>query len=475
MNYVRKVFSKFDPSSLQIRLTVGLVAVSALGLASLATWTGWKMQQILIDSHKHSIKEIASRLPRDVELYSEMLPIEAALQKAIDNRTDSFTLLWAKNQENKILAKSNNLTVSSSSIADLIYLTQMPIKAQVYEVKGRYFVSCGEKLRAQGKLLGEISIARDITRDQTMFLTMLHYVNVASILVIIVISGVIAFYIKHSLQPLRQISQMTAVIEAENLVKSTSHLKLQLKSAPSEVKELAQTVNMMLSRLSQAWDKERQFTNNISHELRTPLTVVYGYLQSVLRRQHNLTEIQKEALETAASEAERTIRILQDLLDLARADDGYGQLNFEDCVLNDIVCEIAEMTSKNSSREIIIEAPHSIIVKADSSKLKQALLHLIDNAINYSNSDTSIIIKLKQTQKEGIIQVCDNGYGIPLQHQARIFERFYRVDEARGRSTGGTGLGLSVVKTFIEAMGGTVTVSSKIDVGSIFTIILPLS
>lgn len=471
MSRFNRLFPKIDPFSLQFRLTIGIIIVSAFGLAGLATWIGWKMQQILIDSHKRNIQEIASRLPRDVEVYSEMLPIETALQKAIDNRTENDTLLWAKSQEtNQILAKSNNLNpVSGSNIAELISLTEMPDKAQIYAVKRHYFVLCGEKLRIKGKLIGEISIAKDITRDQTMFVTMLHNVNIAGVVVILVISATIAFYIKNSLQPLRQISQMTAVIQAEDL----DSYKLHLAQAPTEVKELAQTVNMMLSRLSQAWEKERQFTSNISHELRTPLTVVYGYLQSVLRRQQNLTEIQKEALQTAASEAERTIHILQDLLDLVRIDSRYGNFHIQPCVLNDIVSEVVEMAYQNSNRQIQIEAPtYPITVKADSSKLEKVLLNLIDNAIKYSNQDTPIIIKLKQIKNEGIIEVFDNGYGIPLQHQSRIFERFYRLDDARS-SNGGTGLGLSIVKSFIESMGGTVMVSSKINQGSVFTITLP--
>ncbi len=471
MSRFNRLFSKIDPFSLQFRLTIGIIIVSAFGLASLATWTGWKMQQILIDSHKRNIQEIASRLPRDVEVYSEMLPIETALQKAIDNRTENDTLLWAKSQDtNQIVAKSNNLNpVYGSNIAELTSLKEMPAEAEIYAVKGHYFVLCGEKLRIKGELLGEISIAKDITRDQTMFVTMLHNVAIAGIVLIVIISATIAFYIKNSLQPLRQISQMTAVIQAEAL----DSYKLHLATAPTEVKELAQTVNMMLSRLSQAWEKERQFTSNISHELRTPLTVVYGYLQSVLRRQQNLTEIQKEALQTAASEAERTIHILQDLLDLVRIDSRYGNFHIQPCVLNDIVPEVVEMAYQNSNRQIQIEAPtYPITVKADSSKLEKVLLNLIDNAIKYSHQDTPIIIKLKQIKNEGIIEVFDNGYGIPLQHQSRIFERFYRVDEARS-SNGGTGLGLSIVKSFIESMGGTVMVSSKMNQGSVFTITLP--
>ncbi|NJL64860.1 MAG: HAMP domain-containing histidine kinase [Methylacidiphilales bacterium] len=470
MNRSSRIFPKINPSSLRVRLTIGIAVFSALGLGSLATWTSWKMEQLLINSHKANIEQIASRLPFDVEVYSQMLPIQTALEKAVNNRATIDTLLWITNQNNSIVAKSSNLNpLSDTSAPELIALTKMPVKAQVYHIKGRSYVLCGGELKVQGQILGKISIAQDITRDQTMFVAMVQNVGIYTILVIIFISVGIAFYIRHSLQPLRQISRMTEAIQAEDL----GEARLYLSNAPSEVKELAQTVNMMLSRLSEAWEKERQFTSNISHELRTSLTIVHGYLQSILRRQQNLTEIQKEALSTAASEAERTIQILQDLLDLVRADSGYLQLNMEPCILDNIVIEVVSMAQQNSSREILIEIENNpITIKADSNRIKQILLNLIDNAVKYSNPDTPINLQLKQLSNQVIIQICDKGFGIPLQHQSRIFERFYRVDAARTR-TAGTGLGLSIVKTLVEKMGGSISVRSKLGEGTMFTISLP--
>ncbi|MDF5732340.1 MAG: ATP-binding protein [Rhizonema sp. PD38] len=471
MNQLSNILRKIDLFSLRARLTLGVAAVSILGLGSLAIWTSWTMQQFLIDSHKHNLEEISTRLPRDVEVYSEILPPEAALKNAINNLSNTKMMLWVKNPNQKIIASSNNLhRLPNSTINQLISLTEMPIKPQIYEINQNYFVLCGLSLQVQGKLLGQLVLVQDVTRDQTMFLAMVWRLRTASILVIIVMVIAITFYIQRSLRPLRQISQMTEVISAEDL----GQARLYLDNAPSEVRELAQTLNMMLSRLSQSWEKERQFFSNVSHELRTPLTIIHGYLQSILRRQHLLTEVQKEALETAASEAERTVRLLQDLLDVARADSGYLYFNIQSCSLNDLVAEVVEMAGQDGDRTITIESStYPIQVKADDIRLKQVLLNLIDNAIKYSEPGTSISLKLSQQGEEGIIQVFDKGYGIPLQHQSRIFERFYRVDEARNRSTGGSGLGLSIVKTLVEAMGGSVTVRSKLGEGSVFTVILP--
>ncbi|MDJ0736067.1 MAG: ATP-binding protein [Nostocaceae cyanobacterium] len=472
MKHINNILRKIDPLSLRFRLTIGIAAFSAVGLGGLAIWTSWKMQHILIDSHKQSIEQLASTLPRDVQVYSEMLPLQKSLEKAVSSLSNTNTLLWVTSTKKKILVKSNSFNATDNSIASKLFsLTEMPLKPKVSKIDKRYYIVCSDSLEIKGKKIGELSIAHDITREQTMFVAMVQNLTIASILVIVAISGTIAFYIKRSLQPLRELSQMTEVISAQDLGKA----HLYLENAPSEVKELAQTCNMMLSRLSQSWEQERQFVSNVSHELRTPLTIVNGYLQSVLRRQQNLTETQKEALETASLEAERTIRLLQDLLDLARADSGYLHFTIKPFVLNNLVQEVLKMADKYTERKIYIEGGNKPIkIKADYNRLQQVLLNLIDNAVKYSPAHTPIIIKLNHLQEQAIIQICDQGEGIPLQHQSRIFERFYRVDESRSNATGGTGLGLSIVKTLVDGMGGSVGVCSKLGEGSVFSVTLPL-
>jgi heavy metal sensor kinase len=468
----KQILPQIDPFSLRVRLTVGVAAVSALGLGSLSIWTSWKMQQLLINSHKNNIQEIAERLPHDVKLYNEMMPSSDGVQKIINSLTTDNKFLWVKSLDNKILAKSHTLNqLSPETASKLISSIEMSMKPQVKKVDERYFVFCGNSLPLRGKVMGKLFVVQDVTHEQTMFLVIVQSLGIGSIFTIIGISVAIAIYIKRSLQPLRQLSQMTEVISIADL----GQAQLYLDNAPSEVRELAQTCNMMLSRLAQSWEQERQFVSNVSHELRTPLTIVHGYLQSVLRRESNLTEIQREALTTAAAEAERTIRLLQDLLDLARADSGYLHFRLEPCVLNDLITEVVAMAEIYSDRQITIEsASQPIEVKADYNRLKQVLLNLIDNAVKYSEPKTPVTVKLHQQGDEAMIQVCDQGYGIPLQHQSRIFERFYRVDEARTSSTAGCGLGLSIVKTLLEGMGGNVTVRSRLGEGSTFIITLPV-
>ncbi|MBV8886044.1 MAG: two-component sensor histidine kinase, partial [Chroococcidiopsidaceae cyanobacterium CP_BM_RX_35] len=410
---IDQAWRKLDPFSLRVRLTVGIAAVSAAGLGSVAIWTSWQMQQILIESHKQSIEYIAYRLPRDVELYREIWPVEIGLKKAIDNLTTAQTLLWVKRPNGTIAAESAALKIPADpTAAALMSFTQMRLRPQLYEVNGRYFVLCGNQLQLKGKALGHLFVAQDISLDQTLFLAVVWSLGIASVLSILAITVVIAVYIQRSLRPLRQLSQLAETISAEDL----GEAQLRLEHAPTEVKELAQMWDIMLSRLSASWEQQRQFTSNVSHELRTPLTIVHGYLQSMLRRGTNLTEPQREALEIAASEAERTIRLLQDLLDLARADSDF---HIESLVLNDVVAEVVGMAEQFSQRVIFIKATAPIIVRAARDHLKQVLLNLIDNALKYSNKSESVILKLSQLGEQALIQVCDKGCGIPLQHQAR--------------------------------------------------------
>ncbi len=466
---IDQVKRRLDPASLQFRLTTEIAVLFVLGLGSVAVWTSWKMQQILITTHTQNVEYIAARFPQDVELYSEMLPVKAGVQKTINNVAVSGLLIWVKGSDGKLLAQSASLKASSAATAQLMSLAEMPLQPQVYKVGERYLVLCASPVTVKGMMLGTVYMAQDVTEDQRQLIAAIGSLAIVCILATIMMMALIALRIRRSLQPLQDLSKMAGVIS----VKDLGEAKLQLHHAPSEVKELAQTFNMMLSRLFDAWEQQRQFVSNVSHELRTPLTVVLGYLQSLLRRSTNLNDYQKEALETAASEADRTVRLLQNLLDLARADSGYMHLNLEPLLLNDLVAEVAGMTEKFSNRCVIVIGDLEVEAMADRDRLKQVLINLVDNAMTYSPAQKPITLKLEAKERQAIIQVCDRGVGIPLQDQSRIFERFYRVDESRSRLNGGHGLGLAIVKTLVEGMGGSISVQSKLGEGSTFTITLP--
>jgi heavy metal sensor kinase len=465
----RIIKRRVDPASLSFRLTLEVTLLSGLGLVGVTVGAGWMMEQILVATHKQTVQYVAARYPDQVNLYSDMASIEVSLKMAIEKLATPEILLWVKNPDGKILAQSTSVSTSLYDLKMIDALTDMPIESEIYQVGNRYLIMCGSPLIVQGRMLGNVHVAQDVTLNQQQLNRVIRQLIVVSFLVTLALMITIAIRIRHALQPLHHISRAANAISIDDL--NVAHL--QVNQTPSEIRGLAQAFNMMLSRLSMAWEQQRQFVSNASHELRTPLTIIHGYLQSLLRRSSNLNAYQQEALATAAAESERTVRLLQDLLELARADNGYLSFQHEPIVLNALVAEVAGMGEKFSHRQILVTSTTSeIVVKANRDRLLQVLINLIDNAVKYSAPDQPVELMLEQTHQLAKIHVQDHGVGIPLHHQSRIFERFYRGDEDQIRSTAGTGLGLAIAKSLVEGMGGQISVRSRPGEGSLFTVTL---
>lgn len=475
-HHLRSLINSFSgkqisTSSLQFRLTLELVILSVLGLGSVAVWAGWQMEQNLVAAHKQTLEYIAMRFPEQLELYSQVSSVETGLEQTINKVSTPGLVVWVKKSDGQVLAQSANSHRSLAEIGAVKSLNEVPKKPQIIRFGGRDIVLCGTPLIFKGKTFGKLYLSQDITADLQKLNAGLWRLLGISILIIVILIVVIQKRIGKAMYPLKKMSQVATAVSADDLQAA----KLQLHQAPDEILGLAQAFNEMLFRLSGAWEQQRQFVGNVSHELRTPLTVVVGYLESLLRRSTNLSAYQQQALETATAETERTIRMLQDLLDLARADSGHLHFRCAPIMLNTLVVEVAAMSQKVSDRQItVLATDEDVVTCADQDRLQQVLINLVDNAIKYSAPTQPVDIILEKNTHSAIIYVRDRGMGIPLTHQHRIFERFYRVDESRNRSQEGTGLGLAIAKSLIDGMDGRITLRSKPGEGSIFTITLPL-
>jgi signal transduction histidine kinase len=229
--------------------------------------------------------------------------------------------------------------------------------------------------------------------------------------------------------------------------------------------------------IQEAMDRQRRFAAAASHELRTPLTVLQGTLEVALLRERTPQEYQ-EILRTAAVEAERMGLLIADLLALARAQSDRETLVLEPLDLHEVTHEAAEgvrplAERKGQTLEVALDG--ALPAEGDRLKLRQALTNLLDNAVTYTPEGGTICLTARQDHGRAVIAVRDTGPGIAAQHLPHLCEPFYRVDAARGSGSRHSGLGLALAAWLIRAHGGQLSVESRVGVGTVFTLSLPLA
>ncbi|HEU5423881.1 MAG TPA: ATP-binding protein, partial [Nitrolancea sp.] len=226
-----------------------------------------------------------------------------------------------------------------------------------------------------------------------------------------------------------------------------------------------------------AFERQRTFVADASHELRTPLTLIRANAELVLGDpQVPVAEVTPE-LTSILAEVDRTDRLVDDLLTLARADSGRLPLQREPHDLRALAATAAaSMSALASARGLSVDlaASPNCLVWVDGERLLQVIRILLDNAIKHTAPGGTIRLAVACSGKEASLRVEDSGEGIPPGELERVFDRFYRIDKARSRAAGGTGLGLAIAKALVEAHGGRITLSSRLGVGTVVEVTLPL-
>lgn len=456
-----------------------MVLASLVAIATMTIWMGWRTEQILLDSYRQQVMMVADRFAEDVRYYNAMMPADEALRRVIDHRTTGDLGMWVTIAQGDLLAQSETLNMGSwqtSGVAADLLRVDLDEGVEIRPIRAWLFVVCVEPLSVAGLPNAILHIANDITAEYQGLQQLIQMLWLTGLGMVTLLAAACAVYIRRTLRPIRRLNHLASQVTAETL---NDH-QLNLRAAPTEVQELARSYNLMLARLAQAWAQQKRFANDISHELRTPLSLVQGYLESTLRRGSNLTPPQRQGLEVAAVETNRTVHLLTKLLDLTRIDNGQLALKLESVDLKEVVKEAIAMAegdhfpAADAASRIVLDAQSPApMVKADRPKLRSVLVELIDNALRYSPPLQPVQIQLLTHQGWAMVQVHDQGPGIPVECQDAVFDPFYRVDENRSRSTGGSGLGLTLVRSLTEAMAGQVNLRSQPGQGCVFTISLP--
>lgn len=239
-----------------------------------------------------------------------------------------------------------------------------------------------------------------------------------------------------------------------------------------EIGHLTMALNQTFERLEKLFRAQQRLLADVSHELRTPLTTVRGNID--LMKQ--MGEFDRESLDIMQDELERMTRLVGDLLLLARVDGGslpVSRVPLElDTILFDVYRQV-QLLRQNKEVDVVIEEVVPSRIEGDPDRIKQLVLILVDNAIKYTPPHGKVTLSLTRTEHEASLSVTDTGPGIGPEHLPHVFDRFYRVDKARSRELGGSGLGLSIAKWIAEAHGGTIQVKSTLGQGSCFIMRLP--
>ena len=290
--------------------------------------------------------------------------------------------------------------------------------------------------------------------------------GVAAALMIGIVGGI--FLTRSTLKPLRDLRDAVTRI----LTTGQTDDRVPVYGNQDAVDELSDLFNAMLARITTLIAGMRNALDHVAHDLRTPMTRLRVTAESALASNDPIR--QREALSDCLEESERVLSMLTTLMDISEAETGTMKLNTSPVEVEKVAAEVRDLYEDSveaAGLTLMVDVPADLVVVADRDRLRQAIANLVDNAIKYTPRGGRVEVRAERTPNTAEIRVSDTGPGIPERDLPRIFDRLYRGDQSR--TTRGLGLGLSLVRAYVEAQGGTITVQSESGKGTTFTIRLP--
>lgn len=390
--------------------------------------------------------------PKISDKYVQLLEPNGNVSAASKNLNNTRLPLSKKAQKKASAGSISQETVSVSGLP-LIRMITMPVYSDRHLAR---IVQVGISLNEQYETLRKFEIIFAISIP----------------LGILVLCGGGWFLAGRALKPVDDITRSAQRITAENLSQ-----RLIVVNPNDEIGRLAETFNSTLSRLEDSFIRTKRFFADISHELRTPLTIIRGEAEVGIKWAKDPEEF-REILNSTLDEVNRMSAIVESLLELSRAEEGGLHLEAHEIDIPQFMTGLTKELQQQSrimeqNKKVVISHTTQVCILGDQRRLRQVFLNLLDNALKYTPDGGEVRIGISGGNGAAIMTVSDDGPGIPPEDIPHIFERFYRVDKSRNRGDGGSGLGLSLVKSLIEAHEGTVSVESTLGKGSVFTVTIP--
>jgi signal transduction histidine kinase len=425
----------------------------------------------LLSEVDQSLEETAAQMLQETQVYTQQdvpslyIPTDDTLVFGQAN-----TFIQVVGADGDVLKRSDNLR-DFAGILDPAAVERNQQTLRTLEYEGQSVRVLTVPLRVERgeeeELVGFLQVAR-VIEDYEAFnrlLIIAVFIGLASVTASIF---TVTWLSPRLFRPLEQIATMARQISrADDLSR-----RLPDTGRNDEIGDLTLALNQTLERLESLFRTQQRFLADVSHELRTPLTTIRGNVD--LMRRMGVADA--DFLDDIQAELDRMTRLVNDLLLLARADVGSLPIDRRLVELDTVLLDAyRQLSALPGGVSVHLAEVDQVAVLGDSDRLKQLILNLGDNAVKYTPPGGTVSLYLTKAEGRAHLQVRDTGIGIPREDLPYIFDRFYRVDKARTRAHGGSGLGLSIVRWIVDVHGGTIQVESKVGEGTTFHVYLPLA
>lgn len=450
---------KFKPSKISHRLTIIYAILFFVALALVNAATLLSINYYINQTSAQQLKLVNQVIANEVKTLKDIPNIDLNNISQITENVD-INLIY----HDRIIYDTGehyNLPAPDSSTIRKIFKTEAGENKILY-LNDIIILSDGEKIGIQ--------IVKDMDNEEDF----LHALSGIMLLIdgLVLVVAIIFGYIisRNALSPIDKITNQAKQISVSDLA-----ARIHIDGPDDELKRLSNTFNDLIARIQHSYEKQNRFTLDASHELATPLAVIKGYIDVIDRWGKDDREVLNEGIESIKVELSNMTSLLDTLLFISKSDNEIFKPEKTKFLLNDLIEEIVkEGKLIDNKHDIFCNTYTDLQMEGDRRLIKQMIRAVVDNSIKYSPDNTKIDIYYKTMNGNAVIQVTDNGVGIPQEDLPHIFDRFYRVDKARSRSIGGSGLGLSIVKWIVDIHNGTVEAESEIGKGTKITINLPL-
>jgi heavy metal sensor kinase len=453
----------FSKKTLKLRLTLLYVSLLTGVLLLYAGWTGAFL-------FKNLKLELDSSLERDINTFERLVSFNPDGSINVDTDSDTGYLLEVWSDDGSLLYRTPQLNGES--------LGEIPARPYIRKPPNRSLrLSNGTHVRIisrRHRVGSRTVLIRIAVNEKTLWdeFRKVGYLLALGLPAAICIVGVTGFFVAgRALRPVDSMARRAEKINANNL-----NERITIRNANDELGHLGSAFNETLSRLERSFGQIKSFTADAAHEFRTPLASIINVGEVALQKSGD-ARYYRDIVGSMLEEAHHLTQLVDMLLTLSRADAGFSPIEHKEVCLLDVAREtvsLLEVLAEEKNQSIEIGGNQSLSVAGDRLILRQALVAIIHNAINYTPPNGSIRVWVDQRENCALIEVTDTGPGIAPEHRKKVFERFYRVDRARTREWGGAGLGLSIAKWAVEAHGGTLDLKCEPGPGCTFSLQLPV-